>query len=71
MHINISLTDATGDNVFAEADADDGLSLLCRLFIAGLLAHHVGMTALCAPTVNAYKRLRPGLLAGVLGELGL
>ena len=31
--------------------------------MAGILRHAPALTALCAPTVNAYKRLVPGLLA--------
>ncbi|HEX6147765.1 MAG TPA: glutamine synthetase, partial [Acidimicrobiia bacterium] len=38
--------------------------------IAGLLHHHVGMTALLAPTVNAYKRLQPGSLCGYWANWG-
>jgi glutamine synthetase len=32
-------------------------------WLGGLLAHAAGMTALCAPTVNAYGRFRPNALA--------
>jgi glutamine synthetase len=35
-----------------------------------MIAHHEGMTALCAPTVNAYKRLRPAQLAGYWANWG-
>ncbi len=38
--------------------------------IAGMLAHHEGMTALLAPTVNAYKRLGPGTLTGYWANWG-
>ena len=38
--------------------------------IAGLLAHHEGMSAICAPTVNAYKRLRPAQLSGYWANWG-
>lgn len=34
-----------------------GLSRLGDQFLAGLLAHAPALTALCAPTVNSYKRL--------------
>jgi glutamine synthetase len=43
-------------NVFHDADGDRGLSVDAYAFLAGLLAHARGMTAVCAPTVNAYKR---------------
>jgi glutamine synthetase len=38
--------------------------------MAGMLHHHVGMTALLAPTVNAYKRLQPGTLTGYWANWG-
>lgn len=70
MHVNVSFHDADGSNALADGSADDGLSSLCKRAIGGLVAHHRGMTALCAPTVNAYKRLRPGMLAGFFASWG-
>ncbi len=35
-----------------------------------MLHHHVGMTALLAPTVNAYKRLQPGSMCGYWANWG-
>ena len=40
------------------ADRDSTLSPIGRHFIAGVLAHAAALTALVAPTVNSYKRLR-------------
>jgi glutamine synthetase len=45
-----------GRNVFDDPAGKDGLSGDAYGFLAGLLAHARGMTAVCAPTVNAYKR---------------
>lgn len=59
LHLNLSLNDDDGTNRMADPDGEDGLSGLARRCLAGLLAHHEGMTALCCPTVNAYKRVRP------------
>jgi glutamine synthetase len=70
LHINLSFTDEDGDNALSDPEADDGLSELARSAIAGMLHHHVGLTALVAPTVNAYKRLQPGLLAGYWANWG-
>jgi glutamine synthetase len=70
MHVNFSVLDAGGCNGFADQKAADGLSCLARQCIGGLLAHHEGMTALCVPTVNGYKRLRPGQLAGYWANWG-
>ena len=42
------------------ADHERALSPVGRHFIAGVLAHAAALTALVAPTVNSYKRLRAG-----------
>jgi glutamine synthetase len=62
LHFNFSLADGSGNNRMADPDAEDGLSELARQCLAGLVAHHEGMTALLAPTVNSYRRLRPAQL---------
>ena len=69
-HVNFSLEDEQGSNVLSDPVAPDGLSCLARHCIAGIIAHHGGMAALCAPTVNAYKRLRPAQLAGYWANWG-
>ena len=70
LHVNLSFNDESGRNVLADEDSDDGLSEISRSLIAGMLQHHVGMTALLAPTVNAYKRLQPGSLCGYWANWG-
>ncbi|MCS7055375.1 MAG: glutamine synthetase family protein [Thermoflexales bacterium] len=70
LHVNFSLRDKYGHNAMADPEAPDGLSKLAHQCIAGLIAHHEGMTALCAPTVNAYKRLKPAQLAGFWANWG-
>lgn len=70
LHVNMSLTDAQGNNALVDTSADDGISTLARQCVAGLLAHHEGLAALCAPTVNAYKRLQVGTLSGVYANWG-
>ncbi|MGH3651084.1 MAG: glutamine synthetase family protein [Acidimicrobiia bacterium] len=69
-HVNLSFNDEAGNNVLSDPESDDGLSEVARSVIAGLLHHHVGMTALVAPTVNAYKRLQPGSLCGYWANWG-
>ena len=69
-HVNLSFDDDQGTNVLGDSESDDGLSEMARSVIAGLLHHHVGMTALVAPTVNAYKRLQPGSLCGYWANWG-
>lgn len=70
LHVNMSLTDAQGNNALVDTSAEDGISTLARQCVAGLLAHHEGLAALCAPTVNAYKRLQVGTLSGVYANWG-
>jgi len=59
LHFHVSLWD--GDRcVFASEDGRPGLSARGGHFVAGVLAHSAGLTALAAPTVNSYKRLVVG-----------
>ena len=55
-HLHLSLWNEDGDNAFHDPHAEDGLSTICRQFLAGQLEHARGMTAIMAPTINAYKR---------------
>ena len=59
MHINMSLF-KDGKNVFFDPDGERKLSKDAYHFIAGLLTHVKGMTAITNPLVNSYKRLVPG-----------
>jgi glutamine synthetase len=70
LHINFSFTDVTGANVINDATQPDGVSTLAKNVIGGLLAHHQSLAGLCAPTVNAYKRLRPASLSGYWANWG-
>ncbi len=45
-------------NVFDEGADEGGLSPLGYQFLAGVMAHAKGLTALFAPTVNSYRRLQ-------------
>lgn len=60
-HLHHSLLDAHGNNVFADGHAP--LSVTGQHWLAGLLAHAQGMTALCAPTIPAYSRFQGSLMA--------
>ena len=71
VHVNLSLADAQGKNAFSDAGGAHGMSDLARGAMAGLIHHHVGMTALAAPTVNAYRRLRHGELNGYWANWGV
>ena len=57
LHFHLSLTDDHGNAVFSDAADDHGLSERGKQFVAGLLHHAPALAAVCAPTVNSYKRL--------------
>jgi len=78
LHFHLSLWDLEeSENRFASDTGDirfpagkhpageSGLSDEGRYFIGGLLEHMKALTAICAPTVNSYKRLLPGIWAPV------
>ncbi|MCF7925271.1 MAG: type I glutamate--ammonia ligase [Candidatus Izimaplasma sp.] len=60
MHTNCSLSDLDGNNAFYDKDNKLKLSETALHWIAGVLKHARGFTALTNPTVNSYKRLVPG-----------
>jgi glutamine synthetase len=55
-HLHLSLWSESDSNAFDDPDAADGLSDVCRRFLAGQLEHARGTTPIMAPTINAYKR---------------
>jgi glutamine synthetase len=61
-HFHISIGDAKTKNLFEDRSDKRGLSLstMAYQFLAGVLAHARALAAVCAPTVNSYKRLVVG-----------
>ena len=57
LHFHLSLTDAQGRAVMADPAGPMGLSDTGLRFANGLLVHADALAAMCAPTVNSYKRL--------------
>lgn len=64
MHTNMSLT-KDSKNAFYDENSEFGLSETALHFIAGVLKHVKGITAIANPLVNSYKRLVPGYEAPV------
>lgn len=64
MHLHVSLF-KDSENVFYDPLSPDGLSQMCKQFIAGVLKHARAISAITNPTVNSYKRLVPGYEAPV------
>jgi glutamine synthetase len=63
MHVHQSIWKAKKP-VFA-GDGYAGSSVTMRYYIGGLLKHASALCAICAPTVNSYRRLVPGFEAPV------
>jgi len=59
MHVNMMLY-KDGKNIMTGIDKNKYLSREGEAFMAGILSHIKGMTAICNPLVNSYKRLVPG-----------
>lgn len=59
MHCNMSLFKGN-QNMFLDENGPLQLSETAYQFIAGILEHALGFTAITNPTVNSYKRLVPG-----------
>jgi glutamine synthetase len=61
MHLSIAHSDGMGNLFCDQKDQNKlGLSQLAYWFLGGLLKHGPALAALCAPTVNSYKRLVVG-----------
>ncbi|MDX1916077.1 MAG: type III glutamate--ammonia ligase [Methylophilus sp.] len=62
MHMHMSIGDATNSNIFMDKTDKNGLGLskLAYHFLAGILEHAPALAAVCAPSVNSYKRLVVG-----------
>jgi glutamine synthetase len=66
-HLHMSLVDTDGVNLMHDGDY---LSVLAKQMIAGIVTHARALTAICNPTINAYKRLGPDTLAPYRGNWG-
>ena len=70
LHLHISMLDEEGNNVFADDRSADGISDVGHSFCAGILDHAPALTAILAPTVNAYRRLATGALSPTFANWG-
>lgn len=59
VHIHFSLSDEAGRPVTYDAERPGDLSAVAAAFAAGILAHQDGLTAITAPSVASYLRLKP------------
>lgn len=70
MHCHQSLFKGS-ENLFYDPDTSTQLSKEAMYFMGGLLKHSPALSAICAPTINSYKRLVPGYEAPVYIAYGL
>jgi len=71
-HLHVSLRHATdGTPAFVDLADPDGLSRTARHFIGGLTRLMPEMLALCSQTVNAYRRMVPGMWAPTQANWGI
>ncbi len=66
LHVNLSFTDAKGQNALANGERGDpdNLNDLAKGCIAGWMRHHKGVAGLVAPNALSYGRLQPASLSG-------
>lgn len=60
MHVNCSLCDKLGNNLFYDESKEGGLSDICHKWMNGILRNARSLSAITNPVVNSYKRLVPG-----------
>lgn len=70
VHIHMSLIDAAGNPATYDAARAGGLSEVAGQFVAGILRHLPDMTAIVAPSLISYARLRPHRWSSSFNNLG-
>ncbi len=70
-HVHVSLRDAEGRGAFHDPAAPHGISRTMRHFIGGCLATMAELSAVLAPTPNAYRRFGPYSWAGTTATWGI
>lgn len=71
-HIHVSLTDAdTGEGVFHDPDGRHGMSRVMESFVAGQVKYMPEALAMVCSTINAYRRMVPGMWAPTAAHWGV
>ena len=60
MHVNCSLSDKDGNDLFYDKNEPFELSKVCRKWMNGILKNARSFSAVTNPIVNSYKRIVPG-----------
>jgi len=69
-HMHVSLERA-GTNAFFDADDNDGLSTTMRQFLAGQVKYMPQVLPMVCSTINAFRRLVPGMWAPTSASWGI
>ncbi len=71
-HIHVSLQDArTGDSAFHDDTAPHAMSDTMRSFVAGQVKYMPEALAMVCATINAYRRMVPGMWAPIAAHWGV
>lgn len=70
-HLHQSIWNDKGENVLYDPKGEAKLSALAKQYIAGMVALAPDLTAVYAPSVNAYKRYVPGVWAPLTASWGI
>lgn len=70
-HLHQSIWNAKGQNVLFDENGEAKLSKVAKHYIGGMVALMPELTAVYAPTVNAYKRYVPGVWAPLTASWGV
>jgi glutamine synthetase len=70
-HLHQSIWNKEGKNVLYDEGGDSKLSAFAKNYIAGMVELAPDLTAVYAPTVNAYKRYVPGVWAPLTASWGV
>lgn len=63
LHMNMSLADINGRNLFFDNQSENKLSELGMNFLSGIVQHAPDITLLFSSTINSYKRIASGRAA--------
>jgi glutamine synthetase len=70
-HLHVSLQDKDGGPVFHDGADGDGMSATLRHFVGGLVRLLPETLLMCSHTVNAYRRMVPGIWAPLTATWGI
>ena len=70
-HLHVSLQDDDGNALFHDPADPQGISATMRHFVGGLVTLLPETLAMCSHTVNAYRRMVPGIWAPVVSAWGV